>query len=94
MKPFDTIEKWINEHGSAAILRDRIELVKEEHTKLEGKVIELTKELDRSRGEIERLEKQNRQLNWVIQIQQETIKGYESEPDRPDFFGSAGDSFV
>jgi hypothetical protein len=39
MEPFDTIEKWINEHGSAAILRDRIELLKEEHAKLEGKVV-------------------------------------------------------
>jgi uncharacterized protein with PIN domain len=34
MGPFEIIEKYINEHGSAAILREHLELLKSEHTAL------------------------------------------------------------
>ena len=30
MNPLDAIEKWISEHGSAAILRDHVALLKEQ----------------------------------------------------------------
>jgi hypothetical protein len=34
MGPFEILEKYINEHGSAAILREHLELLKSEHTAL------------------------------------------------------------
>ncbi len=50
MEPFDSIEKLINERGSAAILRERIELAKEQYATLEKRVTELTKELETVKG--------------------------------------------
>ncbi|MEO7932828.1 MAG: hypothetical protein ABIT76_06695 [Chthoniobacterales bacterium] len=55
MEPFDSIEKLINEHGSAAILRERIELAKEQHIALANRVTELTKELETVKGHNELL---------------------------------------
>jgi hypothetical protein len=36
MNPLNAIEKWISEHGSAAILRDHLALLKEKITSLES----------------------------------------------------------
>jgi hypothetical protein len=41
MNPLDTIEKWISEHGSAAILRDHVALLKEQMAAKDAKIIEL-----------------------------------------------------
>lgn len=38
MEPFDTLEKLINEHGSAAILLQRLELAKDQYADLEKKL--------------------------------------------------------
>ena len=58
MEPFDSIEKLINEHGSAAILRERITLAKEQYAALERRVEEKTKELEIVKGQNEVLRKQ------------------------------------
>jgi len=67
MNPLDTIEKWISEHGSAAILRDHVALLKEqiaisdreksvlkeENAALEKRNAELQAQLNVARKEIE-----------------------------------------
>jgi len=48
-------EKLINEHGSAAILREHLALVKSEHSALEGKNVNLQAEKDALQSEVEQL---------------------------------------
>ncbi len=59
---FDGIEKLITEHGSAAILRERIALVKEEHAALEKKNTALAQEIVMIKNENQRLELENYKL--------------------------------
>ncbi len=59
MEPFDSIEKLINERGSAKILLQRLDLAKEQHAALERKVAELT-------SEVERLSRDNELLRQKI----------------------------
>ena len=47
----DGLEKLINEHGSAAILKERIELANDKYAALERKAAELSAENDRLRAE-------------------------------------------
>ena len=68
MNPLDTIEKWISEHGSAAILRDHVALLKEqiaisdrekavlksERDTFKAAAAKLQTELDDARKQIER----------------------------------------
>jgi hypothetical protein len=79
----DSIEKWINEHGSAAILRDRIELAKELHASMERKVAGLTRELEGSKAKIEQFERENRDLRGIVPYQQQTIEEYERHSEGP-----------
>jgi hypothetical protein len=46
MGPFEAIEKLVNEHGSAAVLKERIELAKDQYAALERQVADLTKKLE------------------------------------------------
>ena len=62
MNPFDAIEKLITEHGSAAILRERITQAKEqqsglekENASLKAEKASLASELQQARLEIQRL---------------------------------------
>ena len=48
---FDGLEKLITEHGSAAILKERIALANDKYAALERKVVELTEENRRLRAE-------------------------------------------
>ena len=90
MEPFDSIEKLINERGSASILRERIELAKEQYAALERRVAELTKELATVKGQNEVLRKRlstvavpdkyvpSRGVLWL-----RTADGFEPEPYCP-----------
>ena len=66
---FDGLEKLINEHGSATILKERINLIREQHDaqvnglqaegdRLEDKCDLLESQLDEAREEIQRLKTQ------------------------------------
>ncbi|PCJ54331.1 MAG: hypothetical protein COA79_21970 [Planctomycetota bacterium] len=55
LNPFTGIEKLINEHGSAVILKERIELSKDIISNLEKDNAELKKKLDDSILEIKKL---------------------------------------
>jgi len=43
MEPFDTIDKWISEHGSASILRDHIALLKSQMSAKDAEIKNLQK---------------------------------------------------
>jgi hypothetical protein len=48
---FDGLERLINEHGSAVILKERIDLAKDKYASLERKVAELSEENSRLRAQ-------------------------------------------
>ena len=52
MNIFDGLEKLINEHGSATILKERLQLAKERHEALERKCAGLEKENEELRNKI------------------------------------------
>lgn len=56
------IDKLINEHGSSNILRDRLELVKEEYQRLESKCSELQSENGALSTELEQERERANQL--------------------------------
>lgn len=60
------IERLINEHGSAGILRERLALAKDEHAALEKKVATLAKENADLRRQNQSLELDNQELNEQI----------------------------
>jgi predicted RNase H-like nuclease (RuvC/YqgF family) len=102
MEPFDTIEKWINEHGSAAILRDHVALLKDQHAEMKKRVVELTDELARSKARIQELEQEGtkkveslerkiRDLEGIVRYQQQTVDRQLEGPDLPPGFPNAGD---
>lgn len=66
MSIFQDIERLITEHGSAAILRERLALAAEQYAALEKKVVEL-------QAENERLESENSKL-------QEQVSNFKSSP--------------
>ncbi len=63
MGVFDSIEKLINEHGSAVILKERIALAADQYAALEKKIIELQTENERLRLDNEECHKQRRTLD-------------------------------
>lgn len=57
------IERLINEHGSAAILKERLALASDQYAALEKKVSELQTENERLRLDYEECKKQQRALD-------------------------------
>ena len=55
LNPFTAIEKLITEHGSAAILRERLALASDQYAALERRISELTNALETLRAENEGL---------------------------------------
>lgn len=55
LNPLDLIEKLITEHGSSSILKERLELIREQLAALETKNAELGDKLAEAQAEIERL---------------------------------------
>jgi regulator of replication initiation timing len=62
----DSIEKLINEHGSATILRERIALAKDQYAALEKKVMDLQLENERLKSDNSKLQEQMRNLEKKI----------------------------
>jgi len=60
MKLFEGFEKLITEHGSVAALKERIDLVKEQHVILERKCTELESALAEAHGALEAALEENR----------------------------------
>ena len=60
---FGEIERLINEHGSAVILKERLTLASEQYAALEKKVSELQAENERLRLDCEECQKQQRALD-------------------------------
>ena len=57
LNPLTLLEKAINEHGSSAILKERIELVKDLLSKVEREKRELEQELAKARQELHELKR-------------------------------------
>jgi FtsZ-binding cell division protein ZapB len=62
----DSIEKLINEHGSATILRERIALANDQYAALEKKVIGLQSENERLKSDNSKLQEKIRDLEKRI----------------------------
>lgn len=58
----DGLEKLITEHGSAAILKERIALLNDKHAAVEAKVKELERTVSEQREQIDRLNGENSAL--------------------------------
>jgi hypothetical protein len=70
LNPFDAIEKLINEHGSAAILKERLELAADQFSALE-------RELAKVKQEKQELEAANGDLRGQLQQRDAKIKALE-----------------
>lgn len=80
------IDKLIREHGSSSILRDRLELVKEEYQRLESKCSELQSENGALSTDLEQERERANQLQEELdQLKSGTIAKYVC-----DHCGSAG----
>jgi predicted nuclease with TOPRIM domain len=80
MPLFENIEKLINEHGSAAILRERLLLASDKYAALEAKTTQLEKEKDglqadakKAAAEIDRLRKLVEQKHGKLSDEEEKI---------------------
>lgn len=73
---FDAIEKLITEHGSAAILHERIALAREEHAALEKKISDLQSENARLRPDNEELREKVRTLEKQLSDHASNTSGY------------------
>lgn len=79
------IERLINEHGSAAVLRERLALAKDEHAALEKKVATFQEENATLKSENQHLELDNYKLKEKIgnlEKQLAEIQGKASEVDK------------
>lgn len=71
---FGEIEKLINEHGSATILKERISLANDKYSALEKKTIVLESKVSELQSENERLKMDNIQLRQEIQRRDDIIE--------------------
>jgi len=62
----DSIEKLINEHGSATILRERITLLNEQYAAVEKQIVALKQEVANLQRENESLKLDKRQLQEQV----------------------------
>lgn len=76
MNIFGDIERLITEHGSAGILRERLELAKEEYSALEKKVTQLQSDNDSLRVQLQQSQQQIEELK----------KSLPSASDKPSDF--------
>jgi chromosome segregation ATPase len=67
MNPLDSIKKWISEHGSAAILRDLVALLKEQIEISEREKAVLKSERDTFKASVERLQTQLEEAHVEIE---------------------------
>lgn len=75
---FEGIEKLINEHGSAAILRERIQLINDQYTLIERKLID-------AESEIGKLQSENRRLHHALDAATDEIKNLKKLSDEFHF---------
>lgn len=73
----DSLEKLINEHGSAAILREHVSLLKSQASIFEQKVIDLETENATLKTKIENLESEMQKLKLINGQQKNKIQEYE-----------------
>ena len=67
MNLFNTIEKLINEHGSATILKERISLLKDKYESLESEIETLRSQTENYRRELENKEQEINNLESALE---------------------------
>ena len=77
LNPLKLIEKWISEHGSAAILRDHLALVKEKNGNLEAEKEILRATLQKYQDEKSALESKVSELQILLEDATKKISGLE-----------------
>jgi hypothetical protein len=90
MEPFDSIQKLITEHGSAAILRERLGLAEQQYVALQRKLEETEAELATTRRENEVLRQRLSRLSVPEDyvsvsgvLWRRTASGFEAAPYCP-----------
>ena len=73
LNPFSLIEKLINEHASAAVLKERLALGADQFTSLERKNVELLAQVEQSALKIGVLESDNTNLRSLVDQKQNEI---------------------
>ena len=73
MKLFAWFERWLNEHGSAAIQAKHIAFLKEQFTALEKEHALTQERLEQAEARIRELEAENQNLSAVIQSRDDEI---------------------
>jgi chromosome segregation ATPase len=84
MNPIAAIQKLITEHGSAAILRDRLELASDQFSALEKQSIALNTQLTQAMSQNDILISENRGLKEEIQDLRKQIALNDDRKDRLD----------
>jgi len=84
----DQIEKLINEHGSAAILRDHLALFKDQVLSTEAKITDLTNKvqmLDQEKAvlnaKVSQLTKDNEELRSKVKQYEEAPRGLQTKAE-------------
>lgn len=73
---FDSLEKLINEHGSATVLRERIAFLKDQFTSLEKQLVECRNEAVSLNKKISELHSENQSLKLENRTLNEQIKSF------------------
>jgi len=72
MDIFGQIEKLINEHGSAVILKERLGLAADQYSILEKKNSDLEAEIQRLKTQLQQVEKENHRLSKLAESLKES----------------------
>lgn len=82
----DSIEKMFTEHGSAAILKERIALLNDQHAVLERMATELASENEKLKSENEKLKLPNIELQQQKRTLEQNLSQAASNSTNPRFF--------
>jgi ribosomal protein L29 len=83
MNLIEAVDKFLNEHCSAQVLRDHVALATEEKTILEKRITEVKAQLDDSKKEVIRLRFQLERCNEENNKKQQLIERLQQKPGQP-----------
>ena len=78
LNPLTLIEKTINEHGSAVILKERIDLARDQYAALETKLADATTLISQHEATIKQLQSQNERLALDVKQYQAEIQNLQT----------------
>ena len=81
---FSEIEKLINEHGSAAILKERLSLAADEYAALQRKLADSATDNEKLVAKIQLLEKQNTDLQSQLDVAKSALQQLQKQSQTHD----------